>query len=204
MKKILWVWFLVVASTVGFFGCEPGSQNLPKGGSQLELKNAELEESIKRVLRSDEQLGAAQLDVKVDVARQQATLSGMVESATMREKAVDLAKSVEPNLIVSDRIEIKPMQLAAQGSVDHRAEQAKDKVKRAVEDTWLHGKILAKLIGNGKTPARNLSVDVEQGHVTLRGSVESQEAKVETERLVQETEGVKRVDNQIKIVPPVG
>jgi len=61
---------------------------------------------------------------------------------------------------------------------------------------------VAKLIGDTKTPERNINVDVVEGAVTLRGNVDTAEAKAEAERVAKETEGVKKVTNQLKVVAP--
>jgi len=55
------------------------------------------------------------------------------------------------------------------------------------------------LVGNEKTPARIINVDVVKGVVTLRGSVSDAEQKSEAEKLAKETEGVKSVKNQLKV-----
>jgi hypothetical protein len=39
------------------------------------------------------------------------------------------------------------------------------------------------------------------GEVTLRGQVDTAEAKTEAERMAKDTDGVKKVVNQLKVVP---
>ena len=60
------------------------------------------------MLNGDEQLKAAQLTVTADVTRNQVTLTGTVTSEDLRRKAVDLAKSAQAGVIVSDKISVKP------------------------------------------------------------------------------------------------
>ncbi len=43
-----------------------------------------------------------------------------------------------------------------------------------------------------------------EGAVTLRGTVETAEAKAEAERLAKETDGVTKVVDQLKVVPAKG
>lgn len=69
--------------------------------------NADLENAVRAKFKTDEQLRSADLGVKVDAANE-ITLSGSVESETLRVKAVDLAKSVESGVIINDQIEVKP------------------------------------------------------------------------------------------------
>lgn len=83
-----------------------------------------------------------------------------------------------------------------------RAKEKKETVGQSLDDAWIHTKIVAKLIGDSKTPERNINVDVVNGEVTLRGTVETAEAKSESERVAKETDGVKKVVNQLKITAP--
>jgi osmotically-inducible protein OsmY len=82
-----------------------------------------------------------------------------------------------------------------------RAKANKETVGQSLEDAWIHTKIVAKLIGNAATPERKINVDVVDGAVTLRGSVDTAEAKTEAERVAKDTEGVKKVTNQLKVAP---
>jgi len=83
-----------------------------------------------------------------------------------------------------------------------RAKANKETVGQSLEDAWIHTKIVAKLIGNTQTPERKINVDVVEGAVTLRGAVDTAEAKIEAERVAKETDGVKKVVNQLKVAPP--
>jgi osmotically-inducible protein OsmY len=82
-----------------------------------------------------------------------------------------------------------------------RAKANKETVGQSLEDAWIHTKIVAKLIGDSNTPERKINVDVVDGAVTLRGTVETAEAKSEAERISKETDGVKKVTNQLKVAP---
>lgn len=82
-----------------------------------------------------------------------------------------------------------------------RAKANKETIGETLDDAWIHTKIVAKLIGDTKTPERKINVDVVNGVVTLRGTVDTAEAKTEAERTAKETEGVKKVNNQLKVAP---
>jgi len=83
-----------------------------------------------------------------------------------------------------------------------RAKANKETVGQSLEDAWIHTKIVAKLIGNTQTPERKINVDVVDGKVTLRGTVDTAEAKTEAARIAKETDGVKNVVDQLKVAPP--
>ena len=81
-----------------------------------------------------------------------------------------------------------------------KAKANKETIGQSLEDAWIHTKLVAKLIGDTKTPERKINVDVVDGAVTLRGEVDTAEAKSEAERVAKETDGVKKVTNQLKVV----
>jgi len=82
-----------------------------------------------------------------------------------------------------------------------RAKQNKETIGDTLDDAWIHAKIVAKLIGDSQTPERNINVDVVNNEVTLRGTVDTPAAKTEAERVAKETDGVKKVTNQLKVSP---
>lgn len=82
-----------------------------------------------------------------------------------------------------------------------RAKENKETIGDTLDDAWIHAKIVAKLIGNTSTPERKINVDVVNNQVTLRGTVDTAEAKTEAERIAKETDGVKKVVNLLKVSP---
>ena len=82
-----------------------------------------------------------------------------------------------------------------------RAKANKETIGQSLDDAWIHTKIVAKLIGDTQTPERKINVDVVNGDVTLRGTVDTAQAKSEAERIAKETDGVKKVVNQLKVSP---
>jgi osmotically-inducible protein OsmY len=82
-----------------------------------------------------------------------------------------------------------------------RAKQSKETIGDTLDDAWIHTKIVAKLIANSDTPERNINVDVVNNVVTLRGTVNTAEAKTEAGKIAKETDGVKSVTNQLKVAP---
>jgi len=81
-----------------------------------------------------------------------------------------------------------------------KAKAKKETVGQSLEDAWIHTKVVAKLITDSQTPERKINVDVVDGAVTLRGQVDTAEGKTEAERLAKDTDGVKSVKNELKVV----
>jgi osmotically-inducible protein OsmY len=72
------------------------------------MANSELEKAVRENLNRNEQLRAADLSIIADVTRNQVTLSGTVSSEELRAKAVELAKSAQAGVIVSNKITVQP------------------------------------------------------------------------------------------------
>jgi len=82
-----------------------------------------------------------------------------------------------------------------------KAKANKETIGQSLDDAWIHTKIVAKLIGDSQTPERNINVDVVDAAVTLRGQVDTADANAEAERVAKDTDGVKKVTNDLKVVP---
>jgi len=80
-----------------------------------------------------------------------------------------------------------------------RAKAAGDNLGASIDDAWIHAKIAAKLLADSGTPSRNMNIDVVNGVVTLRGIVSSPDAKAEASRVAMDTDGVKKVNNLLRV-----
>ena len=80
-----------------------------------------------------------------------------------------------------------------------KAKSSNETVGSSIDDAWIHAKIVAKLATDSKTPERKINVDVNHNVVTLRGTVDSPDQKQEAERIARETDGVKQVNNQLRV-----
>ena len=86
----------------------PKAKKPPVGAGDPKKANAELEEAVRARLDSDEQIKAAHLTVSADVTRNQITLTGVLASEDLRRKAVELARSAQAGVVVSDKIRVTP------------------------------------------------------------------------------------------------
>ena len=114
MKYSYWLTPIVLSSALILPGCDKGkddraptSESAP-GPAATKMSDSELEKSIRAKLESDDAVKQANLSVNVNVGDNKATLSGTVVSQDLRTKAIDLAKSAQPGLIVEDKIDVKP------------------------------------------------------------------------------------------------
>lgn len=201
---------ILLATGLLLSGCA-SNEDVPAGSTasgspKAKMNNSDLEKAIKAKFDTDAQLKAADLSVDANADRNEATLSGTVETQALRTKAVELAKGASAGLVITDKIDVKPRELTRAEWTEDRANEAREKAKASgdkigstLDDAWIHTKIVAKLIGNSATPERKINVDVNNNVVTLRGTVDSATAKTEAENVAKETEGVKSVKNLLKV-----
>jgi hyperosmotically inducible protein len=168
--------------------------------------DSELESKIKARFDSDERLRAADLSVSADSGKNEATISGVVGTQALRTKAVNLAKEASPGLILTDKIEVKPREFTREEFTEDHASEEREKARgtgeklgASLDDAWIHTKLAAKFIGDDDTRGRKINIDVVNGVVTLRGMVDSAEQRADAERIAMNTDGVKRVVNQLKV-----
>jgi hyperosmotically inducible periplasmic protein len=207
MKQVYMLVLLLCLSFQAACNREPGSTQAAR---ESNLTDSELKDQIQQRLNADADLRAANLDVSADVEDNMVTLSGTVTSEALRTKAVNMAKAAHPGVTVQDKIDVKPQEAVREVSrseyTPEHARQERDRAKAnnetvgdSLDDAWIHSKIVTKLIADKDTPEHKINVDVNNNVVTLRGWVNNAEQKQEAERIATQTEGVKRVNNQLKI-----
>jgi osmotically-inducible protein OsmY len=178
-----------------------GSQTRAAGSSDSDVKQA-----LTTRLTSDPQLQAANTNIAVSVDNKKVTLSGTVASEALRKKAVQLAKSTNPDLVLRDNIEVKPAEVSrsqyTRDMADEtrtKAKQVGDKLGKSLDDAWLYTKIEAKLATGTGTQALKIHVDVSNKVVVLRGQVESAATKKEADGVARRTQGVRRVIDRLTV-----
>jgi osmotically-inducible protein OsmY len=198
-----------VSTALGLVGCSTSStsaNNSPNTNPNPGVSNSDLEQSVKSKLAADPQTASANLDVSADASKNQVTLSGTLYSESARTEAINDAKATQPGLDVVDKIEVKPGEIPRSVYTEDMAREAReqaqtqgDKLGTSVEDAWIHTKIASKLVTNSETPAREIHVDVQNGVVTLRGTVDTASQKADAGRIAKDTDGVKRVNNLLRV-----
>ncbi len=192
---------LVMIGLLGSWGCSNRGTQVTSAAS---ITDSDLRHMVQAKLESDPQL--AQIDVDANAEQNQVTLSGSVSSEQARNEAVDLAKSARANMLVNDKIDVKPAEISRTDYTEDMAretrEQAKslgNKIGQSLDDAWLYSKIETKFAADSLAPAFKINVDVDKDVVTLRGTVETEAAKQRAEEIAQQTEGVHRVVNLLKV-----
>jgi hyperosmotically inducible protein len=83
-----------------------------------------------------------------------------------------------------------------------KTRSATDSAKTGISDSWLTSKTKIALYADERVSGTQVNVDTKNGMVTLRGKVDSAEAKSAAESVAKGIEGVKGVKNELEVVMP--
>ena len=153
------------------------------------MRDAGITAQVKTRLASDARTQAA--DISVETNNGVVTLSGVVNDADIQSAAEELARHVPEVTGVNN-------QITAPDAMDEMAastEQAADKAGAVIDDSWITTKVKTALLADAQTKGTEISVDTQQGVVTLSGAVASDAEHKRAVEIAQSTEGVSRVES---------
>jgi len=87
-------------------------------------------------------------------------------------------------------------------TVEHVTEQAERRLERAAavfDDATVTAKVKTALLAQPQLKSLAIDVDTSKNVVSLNGTVESEQARADAERLVRQVEGVKEVKNNLQV-----
>jgi osmotically-inducible protein OsmY len=134
-------------------------------------------------------------DIRVKVENGVATLTGDVATAAQKAEAERLAK-VEGVSRVNSEITVDPNE---DKSVADRVKSGMSKTGEAITDAWITTKVKWFFMGEDALKDSNIDVDTSGSVVTLKGTVKSQAGRARANELARNTDGVKRVVDQLTI-----
>ena len=126
-------------------------------------------------------------DIVVTAESGMVSLSGIVESEASRTMAINAARSVHGVMSVNDQLHIKGSATQSMGEY--------------VDDALITTTAKAKLLAETGLASLSISVETNQGVVTLTGSVDKLTHATQAEQVVKMINGVKRVDNKLIYKP---
>jgi osmotically-inducible protein OsmY len=172
------------------------------------LTDAALQQAVQTRLQSDANVGRLNLEVNANGERRAVELRGLAYTQRQRTRAVELARSAAPDIVVQDAIEVRPYEIPRDlfddemmSDVKADASRMGDTLGDSLDDGWLHMKVVAKLIADARTPERTINVDVADGRVTLRGDVPTPESRAQAETVAKSVDGVTAVTNRLVVKP---
>ena len=71
--------------------------------------------------------------------------------------------------------------------------------QKAVSDDTIYNDVIRRLAGDPDVKGASFQVDVKDGVVTVKGTVEKTKFKEKAEKIIRHTKGVKSVNNQIEV-----
>jgi osmotically-inducible protein OsmY len=175
--------------------------------------------AVKTKFAADDTVKAYQIDV--DTQDHIVTLRGTVDSAAAETQAIALARTVDGVREVVDQITVGPAPAATTGDAmpetirdttrdttadmrergreaQDKAGDALDKTGAAVTDGAVTTAVKSKFLADTTVRGLEIDVDTKEGVVSLNGMVASKAEADRAVTLARETNGVKRVVNNLK------
>jgi osmotically-inducible protein OsmY len=132
-------------------------------------------------------------DIDVDTNNGAVTLRGEVSSEAERRQAIAMARNTEGVRDVHDQLTINRTPDTTDGQTGLA------RAAGAVDDAWITTKILSKFYLDRDIKGSVINVNTSNGVVTLDGGVDSAAERAAAEQIARETEGVSRVNNQLRL-----
>lgn len=162
---------------------------------------------VKAKLAADDTVKAYRIDV--DTNDKVVTLSGEVDTAGAKARAVELARETEGVQSVVDNTTIKAgmtppggLDDAGQAKVGEEAREARPGAENAAEatgDAAITAKVKTKFLADTSIAGLKIDVDTTNNVVTLSGTVTSAAERARAVSVAKGTDGVKSVVNKLKV-----
>jgi hyperosmotically inducible periplasmic protein len=143
--------------------------------------------AVKTKLAADDTVKAYKIDV--DTKDGVVTLTGTVDTAAAKARAVEVARNTKGVVSVTDQLALAPPATSTSG------------VSEALTDPAITSAVKTKLLADPFSKGLKIDVDTSNSVVTLKGSVRTTEEKTRAEQIAKETTGVSSVVNELKIEP---
>jgi hyperosmotically inducible protein len=166
--------------------------------------DAQLKERISKALKQDYSLDESRISVQ-SVNDGVVLLGGTAKSASAHLSAIEDARAVPGVQSVASEVQSPNRLVDAEIRRDEHERGAPNSpargIARTTKDMWITSDTKARLLADSKTPALDINVDTVNGVITLFGNVPSGGAKEAAEADARKVSGVKRVVNELQIVP---
>lgn len=158
-------------------------------GESARVEDLEIRADILEAFARSPELGGKGIDVKVD--NRVVTLSGSVETPAQRNGAEQTARAVDAVSGVTNNLSVTNPQAAS--------EPAPSQVPAADTNADLAKRVKFELFDSGAFDVSTLTINSDDGTVTLTGTVRNRAEQLLAERIAQGTPGVKKVINESKV-----
>jgi hyperosmotically inducible periplasmic protein len=208
---------VLLAATVSFASAQEGAKQQARETTQ-DVKNAAKKTgnaisdswiTLKIHSQFIPEEALADSDIDVDTKSGVVTLNGSVASEAGRAKAIAIAKATDGVNAVTDNLKVAAaadMTAAAKAAGEKAADKTREVVGtsgKAVTDGWIKSKIASQFVTEDLLDKSDIDIDISKGAVELNGAVRTMEAKNKATAIVKGTDGVKSVQNNLKVDPSV-
>ena len=138
-------------------------------------------------------------DIDIEVEGGEVKLSGFVKSDIDKDLAENIAKGIKGVSEVDNQISVDNEYKSKQ-SRDTGVSTGSRDFGNWVSNATMSASVKTKLLANKNIDGLDVNVDSKDGIVTLKGKVESEEAKDLAEVIAGNTENVKEVNNRLSVV----
>lgn len=165
---------------------DPGAQ---PSSESVHVEDLEIRVAILEALAHSKELGGKNIDVKVE--NRTVILSGSVDTPTQRNGAEQTARAVDGVAGVTNNLVVTNPQAASEPPAVSGPSTAStaDLAKR----------VQFELFQTDAFNTRTIQIKVDEGTITLSGSVRSRAEQLLAERVAQNVSGVKKVVNELKV-----
>jgi hyperosmotically inducible periplasmic protein len=174
----------------------------PERAKAVQLSDDELKKRIEKALKDDSSLKDSSISVK-SVNKGVVLLDGTAKTLSAHLRAVEDAALVPGVERVAS--EIKSPDTLADAEIwrdpTTKASAKESGIRDAASDTWITSATKMRLLADSRTPGLDINVETRAGVVTLFGIVPSKDAKTAAEANARKVSGVKKVVNELQVVP---
>lgn len=151
---------------------------------EVEAREAWREGKVESAFLVNTNLNNFKIDVEVE--GEEATLEGFVATEAEKDLAEEIALGIDGIAAVDNKLKVDEQSAFERGEA-------------AVKDAAITARVNVGLMANGELSALNIDVDTTDRVVTLKGEVSNDTEKDLAEKIAENVEEVRDVENELKI-----
>jgi hyperosmotically inducible protein len=178
----------------------------PTDEDKVERSDSIIQKNVEVALSKDRALKESSVSVQ-SVNKGTVLLGGKADSLSAHLRAIETAKDVSGVRSVRSEIESPDAKADTEiwRSIDSTetasVKSTAGRMQTAMSDVYITAATKMRLFANKATPGLDINVDTDDGVVTLFGSVPTRGAKATAGAEARKVSGVKRVINEIQVMP---
>lgn len=152
--------------------------------------DAGLTATVKTKLAADDQVKAS--EINVDTANGVVTLTGNVDSATAKQRALQIARQTSGVRAVRDMIAVREGEAAGNAPSPDRT------LGERIDDAGITMRVKTRLLEDPAVKGLQIDVDTRDGVVFLTGDVRTDAERQKAIQIARATEGVRNVEANLR------